>query len=138
MPRHRWWRVFLAWAATAVGLGLARSSRNGDSLSKPMDEATEALAAELELISAMYGDEDMRSEADGVIEVLIRPQAADESLRFLEATLRLSASVSSGYPEAPAAARLIRARGLVGEEEKSLLAAGSGYVCAPSHIHQKA
>ena len=86
------------------------------------EEAIESLAAEHELLSAMFGDDKSDVDADhGVFDVVLRPQETGEAQRFVEATLRLTASIAAGYPSSAAAVRLLRARGLLDEEEAELL-----------------
>ena len=85
-------------------------------------EGEEELAAELELLSAMYG-EDMRA-SEGRVEVTLRPQSGGEAAhRFLEATLSLWPDVGAGYPSVAATVALSRGRGLVEEEERGLMGA---------------
>ena len=92
------------------------------------DDASAALAAELELLAAMYGD-DMSSSAPGCVTVTLRPNSGgEETKRFVAAALSLHADVSSGYPDTPATAKLTRSRGLVDDEEAALLEA----------VHEKA
>ena len=91
------------------------------------DEArAEALAAELALIAAMYGDEEseLRVEAleDGstIVVVRLRPHSGGEALqRHVDASIQVS--LPSNYPEQAASVRLERARGLVEDEEARLL-----------------
>ena len=82
--------------------------------------AEEDLAAELELLSAMYGEDFTAS--DGSVEVTLRPQSGGEAAqRFVEATLSLQPDVVAGYPSVAAAVSLRRGRGLVEEEERGML-----------------
>ncbi len=83
------------------------------------------LEMELELIRSMYGaDEDELTVSlvpDGVSVVSVRlsPQTGGEAAqRFMAATLSLT--IPPSYPEDPPSAEIVRARGLVDEEEREL------------------
>lgn len=90
------------------------------------DDAAATLAAELELLAAMYSEEEhsvQTSAAETVITIVLRPQAGDANphqQRFVEVTLELRVH-TPGYPASPAGAKLVRARGLVEDEEAELL-----------------
>ena len=89
------------------------------------EEAAESLSAELELLSAMFGDDVKIDEASSSVTVLLRPSECEDVVkrRFVEATVKLAACIEHGYPEKPASATLVRTRGLVDDEEAALLAA---------------
>ena len=89
------------------------------------EEAAESLSAELELLSAMFGDDVKIDEASTSVTVLLRPSECEDVVkrRFVEATVKLAACIEHGYPEKPASATLVRTRGLVDDEEAALLAA---------------
>ena len=107
------------------------------------DDAAATLAAELELLAAMYSEEEhsvQTSAAETVITIVLRPQAGDANphqQRFVEVTLELRVH-TPGYPASPAGAKLVRARGLVEDEEAELLhevrqrAEQAAYECEPA------
>ena len=91
-----------------------------------MEEAADELASELELLGAMYSEDELKVDNDGTaatIVVMLRPQAGDlHNQRFVEVTLELAVSIANGYPNSPPRAKVLRARGLVDNEEAELLA----------------
>ena len=82
-------------------------------------------AAELELMRAMYSEDDgelviSESAAATVLAVRLLPRSGGEKAqRYMEATLRIS--LLPEYPCQPPAVSLGRSRGLVDEEEARLL-----------------
>ena len=104
----------------------ARDTATRDTSAVVMDEA-EALAAELELLQAMYTVEEdelsITTATPGSTEVAmrLRPQTGGErAQRFMEVVLQLRCG--DGYPsEGSPTIRLQRARGFVEDEEAQLL-----------------
>lgn len=91
-----------------------------------IDEEPAPLAAELELIRAMYGEEESElrietcDDKSTIVAVRLRPHSGGEVLqRHVESTIEVTLPCS--YPEQAASVRLQRARGLVDDEEARLL-----------------
>ena len=112
---------FLPPAWLALSRRLTRSATAAD-----MEPEDDALAAELELLQAMYTveeDELCITTAPGSTEVAmrLRPQTGGErAQRFMEVVLQLRCG--DGYPsEGSPTIRLQRARGFVEDEEAQLL-----------------
>lgn len=103
-------------------------------MAPPLDEAA---AAELELLSAMFAEHEITlsgSSTANTVRCLLQPHSGGEAVhRIVEATLE--ATLVSSYPADPPALKLVATRGMVDEEEASLLrmlrttAAESGGEC---------
>ena len=90
------------------------------------DDRSEEREAELELLRAMYAGEDELTIADGphgTKEIAIRllpHSGGNAAQRFMEATLAVS--LPTAYPDELPTVSIARARGLLDEEERELLA----------------
>ena len=92
--------------------------------------ASEAALAELELLAAMYDVDDLHvtqpsdQQPHMIVALRLLPRSGGEALqRWMECTIEFI--LPDGYPDVAASARVLRARGLVDDEEARLVATAS-------------
>ena len=86
-------------------------------------EVDEAVASELELAVAMYGEDITVKQCTGYTSATVRlqPRSGCVALqRFMEVVVEVR--LPQGYPKLAAAVRLARSRGLIDDEERKLVA----------------